>query len=149
MSEAANQKLKAISVRTEMSSGNLPLLMHEIGHALDALMTSGTKSIIDLQGIPLAPGEQDSIIAALGSGEVSAELQCLGRSVVSETQYPGVWIVTHYDETGDLKTRFIEITTMPQILESQPADIDDGLARLKLALERMRNSAPTATHKPI
>jgi hypothetical protein len=57
--------------------------------------------------------------------------------------------VTHYDETGDLKTRFIEITTMPQILESQPADIDDGLARLKLALERMRNSAPTATHKPI
>jgi hydrogenase-1 operon protein HyaF len=45
-----------------------------------------------------------------------------------------VWVVSHYDEMGDLKSRFIEVTRMPQILESQPDDIADGLARLEVKL---------------
>jgi hydrogenase-1 operon protein HyaF len=134
MSDAANRKLQAIRVRTELSSGNVPPLLHEIRHALAALATSGVRNIIDLQRIPMAPGEQETILAALGEGEVRAELQCLGKSEIRETQYPGVWIVTHYDDLGDLKARFVEITPMPQILESQPDDIREGLSRLEAML---------------
>jgi hydrogenase-1 operon protein HyaF len=135
MSDAANRKLQAIRVRTETASGNIPPLLHEIRHALAALSESGTCNIIDLKGIPLAPGEQEAILAALGEGEVRAELQSLGKSEIRETGYPGVWVVTHYDEEGDLKACFIEITRMPEILESQRPDIADGLARLEAVLQ--------------
>lgn len=135
MSEAANLKLQAIRVRTEVSSGNIPPLLHEVRHALAALSTSGTCSIIDLKSIPLAPGEQESILAALGEGEVRAELQSLGKSEIVETGFPGVWIVTHYDEQGDIKARFIEITHMPEILESQGPDIAEALARMEVMLQ--------------
>jgi len=135
MSEGANRKLQAIRVRTEMASGNIAPLLHEIRHALEALSQSGTCNIIDLKGIPLAPGEQEAILAALGEGEVRAELQSLGRSEIRETSYPGVWVVTHYDEQGDIKACFIEVTRMPEILESQWPDIAEGLARLEAVLQ--------------
>ncbi|MET0983789.1 MAG: hydrogenase expression/formation C-terminal domain-containing protein [Steroidobacteraceae bacterium] len=138
MSASANRRLQAIPVRTETSSGNVAPLLHEIRHALAALAHSGTSNIIDLQGIPMAPGEHESLLAALGHGEVRAEMETLGRSEIVETSYPGVWIVTHYDEMGDLKARFIEVTRMPEILESQPIDITDGLARMEAALQVMR-----------
>jgi hydrogenase-1 operon protein HyaF len=135
MSDSANRRLQSIRVRTEMASGNVAPLLHEIRHALAVLASDGASNIIDLQGIPLAPGEAESIVAALGEGEVRAELQSLGKSEIRETSYPGVWIVSHYDETGDLKARFIEITRMPAILESQSDDIAEGLARLELKLQ--------------
>lgn len=134
MSEAANRKLREIRVRTEVSSGNIAPLLHEIRHALAALLDSGACNIIDLKGIPLAPGEQESILATLGEGEVRAEIQSLGRSEIRETSYPGVWVVTHYDEEGDMKARFIEVTHMPEILQSQDPDVVDGLARLETLL---------------
>ena len=87
-----------------------------------------------LKSIPLAPGEQEAILATLGEGEVRAELQSLGKSEILETSFPGVWVVTHYDEQGDIKARFIEITRMPEILESQAPDIAEGLARLESLL---------------
>ena len=134
MNDAANLKLQSIRVRTEMASGNIAPLLHEIRHALALLASDGASNIIDLQGIPLAPGEVETILAALGEGEVRVELQSLGKSEIRETSYPGVWLVTHYDEAGDLKARFIEITRMPQILESQPDDIAEGLTRLEVKL---------------
>ena len=57
MSEAANRKLQAIRVRTEVASGNIPPLLHEVRHALEALSMTGASNIIDLKSIPLAPGE--------------------------------------------------------------------------------------------
>lgn len=135
MSESANRLLQAIRVRTEVSSGNIPPLLHEVRHALVALSKDGTCNIIDLKSIPLAPGEMESILATLGEGEVRAELQSLGRSEIRETSFPGVWVVTHYDEQGDIKARFIEITHMPDILESQDPDIAEGLARMEVMLQ--------------
>ena len=134
MSESANRMLQAIRVRTEVSSGNIPPLLHEVRHALAALAKNGTCNVIDLKSIPLAPGEQEAILATLGEGEVRAELQSLGKSEIIETSFPGVWVVTHCDEQGDIRARFIEITRMPEILESQAPDIAEGLGRLESLL---------------
>jgi hydrogenase-1 operon protein HyaF len=46
-----------------------------------------------------------------------------------------VWIVTHYNEDNDIIGRFIEITTMPDILCSQAEDIIEAYNRLAENLE--------------
>jgi len=114
---------------------NVQPLLHEIRHALMRLLDQHKNTIIDLRSIPLAPGEEDRILEALGSGEVHAQLNALGRSEISETSYAGIWRISHFNEANELISRFIEITTMPDILKSQPEDMADALERLTQALQ--------------
>ncbi len=114
---------------------NVKPLLHEIKHALDSLIETGQPTIIDLRSIPLAPGEEDKILNTLGQGEVQAKLNALGLSEITETQYTGVWIVTHYNDEDQIISRFIEVTTMPEILCSQTEDIMAAYSRLSIILE--------------
>jgi hydrogenase-1 operon protein HyaF len=109
---------------------NVRPLLNEIRHALEKLLATGESSAIDLRSIPLAPGEEDQIVEALGEGELSAELDAMGPSEIRETGYPGVWLVTHYNADRQLMGKFIEITRVPDLLKSQDADITEGLQRL-------------------
>ena len=109
---------------------NVEPLLHEIRHALQELVDNGKTGIIDLRSIPLAPGEEDKIVATLGQGEVQARIDALGPSEINETRYAGVWLVTHYNDDGDIIGRFIEITAMPEILRSQSEDIRQACIRL-------------------
>jgi len=133
MSLSANTHgvLDAIPVKVELSSGNLTPLMHEIRHALALLLQGGVSTTIDLKRIPLAPGEEDRIVQMLGAGEIHAELQACGRSDFTETAYPGVWLVTHFDVDGEQTARFIEITRVPEMLRSHDDDVSSGLKRLQ------------------
>ena len=74
-------------------TGNVTPLLHEVRHALAALLESDEQTVIDLRAMPLAPGEEARIEAALDQGEVRVELNALGRSDIVETQYPGVWLI--------------------------------------------------------
>ena len=123
-----------IQVGDELTQNVKPLL-HEIKHALDNLIETGQTSIIDLRSIPLAPGEEDKILSTLGQGEVLAKLNALGLSEVIETQYAGVWLVTHYNDENNIISRFIEVTTMPEILCSQTEDIMKAYSSLSLDLD--------------
>ena len=114
---------------------NVKPLLHEVKHALDNLIETGHTTIIDLRSIPLAPGEEDKILHTLGQGEVKAQLNALGLSEVIETQYAGVWIVTHYNDEQEIISRFIEVTTMPEILCSQTEDIMAAYSRLAISVE--------------
>ena len=114
---------------------NVKPLLHEIKHALESLIENGKTSIIDLRSIPLAPGEEDKILSTLGTGEVQAQLNTLGLSEIIETQYAGVWIVTHYNDDNNIISRFIEVTTMPSILSSQTEDIMAAYSSLTLDLD--------------
>ena len=122
-----------IQVGDELTQNVKPLL-HEIKHALDNLIETGQTSIIDLRSIPLAPGEEGKILSTLGQGEVLAQLNALGLSEVIETQYAGVWLVTHYNDENNIISRFIEVTTMPEILCSQTEDIMKAYSSLSLDL---------------
>ena len=113
---------------------NVKPILHEIRHALDKLLSTGGTTIIDLRSIPLAPGEEDSIIETLGQGEVQARLDVLGPSEISETQYAGVWLVTHYNDSDDIVSRFIEITELPDVLKSQREDVQYALDKLATEL---------------
>ena len=136
--DSINETLKSIDVKVEPKSADeidvftlnvLPLL-HEVRHALDRLLESGEPTTIDLGSIPLAPGEFEKIDAALGTGEVKVVLDTMGKSEIHETQYSGVWRVTHYNATEETVGRFIEITRIPEILLAQEADVRAGLELL-------------------
>ena len=113
---------------------NVKPLLHEIRHSLTKLLENGESSIIDLRSIPLAPGEEDTIIATLGHGEVHAQLDALGPSEIYETQYAGVWMVTHFNGNKNVVSRFIEITEIPDLLKSQREDVMNALLGLATEL---------------
>lgn len=116
------------------SVGNPRALVAEVAARLQRLAHEGIASSIDLNSLPFAPGEYDQLRALLGDGEVSARIEALGRSEVMETRYPGVWWVTHYNVEDDIIADTIEITAVPDILRSQPADIAGGLELLNARL---------------
>jgi hydrogenase-1 operon protein HyaF len=123
--------LDAIAVNVEAATGNVEPLLHEIRHALRRVVAGKKGTVIDLRGLPLAPGEEQRIEDTLGQGEVRAELSALGTTVVQETSYPGVWLVTHRNVEDAVVARFIEVTAMPELLMSQREDIECGLSLLE------------------
>jgi hydrogenase-1 operon protein HyaF len=123
-----------IQMGDELTWNVMPLL-HEIKHALQKLIANGETSIIDLRSIPLAPGEESKILHTLGRGEIQLEFDALGKTEIIETRYAGVWLVTHYNEDAEIISRFIEITTVPDILRSQQQDIVAACERLNKNLQ--------------
>lgn len=111
----------------------LPLL-HEIRHALGKWLESGDPTVIDLRAIPMAPGEEDELLARLGSGEIHARLSALGDSEIVETAYPGAWLVTHRNTAGEVIGKYIEVCDIPQILKAPQEDVRAGLQRLQTQL---------------
>lgn len=109
---------------------NVKPLLHEVKHALENLIECGKTAVIDLRSIPLAPGEEEKIINILGKGEVRCLLDALGPSEIIETQYAGVWLITHFNDENDIISRFIEITFMPEILRSQSEDVIEAYNQL-------------------
>ena len=125
---------------------NVQPILHEIRHALNKLYTDAETSIIDLRSIPLAPGEEQTIIDTLGCGEVHAKLNALGPSEIYETRFAGVWLITHFNEDNSIIGRFIEVTRFPDILKSQHEDIAISLHQLKEELSDATGSDHNESH---
>ncbi len=119
------------------SVGNIRALLAEIETLLESLVSSGRAGMIDLNSLPLAPGEYEKLRQTLGQGEVSARIDAIGPSEIIETHYPGVWWVTHYNVEGDIVADMLEIATVPEIIKSQPEDLRAGLARLRTRLSEV------------
>ena len=119
-----------IEVQVQAMHGNVQPILNEILHALDRLIDNDEATTIDLASLPFAPGELEALEASLASGEVSAQLDALGTSIIRETLYPGVWWIEHRNVYDEVVGRYLEITRMPEILSSQIADICAGRARL-------------------
>jgi len=130
--------LKTISIHAQSeeaySVGNIRALLAEIAALLEKLAYDGTTGSIDLNSLPLAPGEYEQLRQMLGQGEVSARIEAIGASEIIETHYPGVWWVTHYNVEGDIVADMLEITTIPEIFKSQHDDINTGLELLRAQL---------------
>ena len=125
---------------------NVKPILHEIRHGLRKLLETGESSIIDLRSIPLAPGEEETIIDTLGCGEVHAKLNALGPSEIYETRIAGVWLITHFNEESSIISRFIEITAFPDILKSQSDDMTFALDLLENELDDGAESDKTELH---
>ncbi|GKY87343.1 hydrogenase expression/formation C-terminal domain-containing protein [Sinisalibacter aestuarii] len=117
-------------LRSRISTGNARPVLAEILAALATLLDTGQETVIDLGAFPFAPGDERLLDEVLGTGEVQATLDVLGKSHVQETGIPGIWRIDHFDQRGESLSRFVEITFIPEILKTQRADAEAGLARL-------------------
>jgi hydrogenase-1 operon protein HyaF len=140
--DGVNDTLKTIAVKVEPTSPeeidaftlNVVPLLHEVKHALQRLLETGEPTTIDLGSIPLAPGEFEKIDAALGTGEVKVALEAMGPSQIYETQFSGVWRVTHFNAANEVVGRYVEVSRMPEILLAQETDVRIGLDLLSRKL---------------
>jgi hydrogenase-1 operon protein HyaF len=115
-------------------SGNADPILHEIRSLLKDLVTSGKSASIDLRSLPLLPSDYEKLKEVLGQGEVSATVDAMGLTQARETAVHGVWWVTHYNSDETIIAEFIEVTDMPEILRTHPADARAGLDLLQSRL---------------
>ncbi|MTW20514.1 hydrogenase expression/formation C-terminal domain-containing protein [Allochromatium palmeri] len=122
-------------------------VLSEIQTSLRRLIESGRPSVIDLRSLPrMRSATYQALKDALSTGEVTAVIEADVKITVRETQYPGVWWLTHANEQGGIVTEFIEITMIPDILRPHAADLRAGLNRLDQALTVSRVEPSTMTH---
>lgn len=142
------RRLDSVRVRLEAAEaaeappaiGNALPILHEVAEALERLVTSGETAVIDLRALPLAPGDRERLQEMLGPGELSARLEAFGPSAVRETDIHGVWWVTHYNAEDEIMAEFIEVTPVPEILQS---DLEDAADAVDVLRERLA-AAPEA-----
>ena len=133
MNQALHTEALKIQAGEDLTHNVKPLL-HEIRHALDALLQGDEQTVIDLRSMPLAPGEEQQLLDQLGQGEVHARFDALGPSEIIETGYAGVWVVVHYNSNDEVIGKFIEVCYIPELLRSQQEDIRRGLELLQAQL---------------
>jgi hydrogenase-1 operon protein HyaF len=132
--------LEGISVRVEGSvagnglTHNLLPVLHEIRHALDRLVNENEPTIVDLTAMPFGPGDEEGLIAALGTGEVTATVNAIGETRIRETAYPGVWLVEHLSAEESRLALHIEVAAVPFLLKTPTEDMAEARRRLDVHL---------------
>lgn len=143
--------LADIPVQVESASaltGAAPAVLREIESLLVELIERGTVGRIDLRSLPLSAADLEWLADALGEGEVHARVETVGASDVLETAIFGVWRVRHYDESGTVTADLIEVTPLPEILKTHPADVRAGLARLREQINGLQRLDEGDGHVP-
>ena len=123
-----------LDVTPAMSHGNALPLLHEIEVLLSQLIATGKPGAIDLRSLPMLAGDYEKLKEILGEGEVKATVDAMGPSQVRETDIHGVWWVTHFNSDATVLAEFIEVTYVPEILRTHPADARMGLENLRSRL---------------
>jgi hydrogenase-1 operon protein HyaF len=117
-------------------NGNARALLRELEAMLERFVERDERGSIDLRSLPLLPGDYERLRETLGTGEVSALVQAMGATEVHETAIPGIWWVRHFDEAGEVSAELIEVTDVPEILKTHPADVRRGWEALRERLAR-------------
>ena len=132
-----NSSIKTDALSSLVATGNALPVLHEIKHALAMLLKDGTSTTIDLGAIPFSQGDERNLEKVLGNGEVHATIKTLGESHLRETSIQGVWRVDHLDNDGQIESRFIEVTFLPEILKTHRQDAVLGLETLTSRLKEL------------
>lgn len=121
--------------RQAINQAMIDAILNEIKVLLAGLLESGEPGVIDIKSLPrMNAGTYQRLKDILATGEVTALVAAEAKVAIRETQYPGVWWLTHHDEQGGIVTELIEITKVPGILAAHVADMRTGLARLEETL---------------
>ena len=119
--------------------GNAVPIVYEIRHALERLVATGESSTIDLNGIPFGPGDEERLVALLGTGEVEATVDALGPTRIRETAIPGVWLIDPRSTEAGRLALHSEVTTAPDLLRTQTPDLARAVAELDARLDLNHN----------
>jgi hydrogenase-1 operon protein HyaF len=113
-------------------------LITDIYSRFQALAEHDKTDVIDLRHLPPLGEDGYRLLREwFIGGEATATVKGQGKSVASESRYPGIWWVTHYNEENEIITELIEITHVPAILGSQHEDIRIAKDRFKSDLAQL------------
>ncbi len=130
--------IPVLAARGEPLPGESPVVsavLNQVMELLAQFLASGTAAALDLKRVPrMDAATYRQLKDALSVGEVTATVKADVTVEITETQYPGVWWLTHRKEQGAIVTEVIEITDLPVILKSHAVDMRAGLQRLEQAL---------------
>ncbi len=139
------KKLNEIPVQIEITKKSTSMLvpiLHEMATMLKGLKSSGKINMLDLRHEPLDLNEIEILKDLLGQGEINSNFNALGESTnIRETGVSGIWWITHYNQDGNVKSEFIEITTCPEMLKTLPEELDTALLRLQEKISQYENSS--------
>jgi hydrogenase-1 operon protein HyaF len=121
----------------ECLTGQAEAVLTEIGELLGRLLETGAGDSIDLRGLPLSPADRAWLDDQLGRGEVEINLEAGGRSVLTETAFPGVWKVVHRDVDGRVIAELIEVAYVPEIIKPATSDIKMAYESLQSSLKKI------------
>jgi hydrogenase-1 operon protein HyaF len=146
-------KLNQIPVRVEFNRPTpakpdiVKQVLHDIHAALAELQASGQSHAIDVRQLPrLSVESYQALRDALSQGEVTAVINAEIKVEVTETQYPGVWWLRHFNARDEISIEVIEITEMPSILKPHRVDVRAGMQKLE---QRLRLQASQAEAIPL
>ncbi len=128
---------------TEPATGMAQAVLRELAEHLAALAEHGHSHQIDLTSLPMSSGDKQQLATALGRGEVDITLNTMGMSQIYETAYGGIWWVKHYSVDEQLLAELIEVAMIPQIINSQPADIEMAANALQQMIAQTDSSIDT------
>lgn len=123
-----------VTVYLPAHGSNADAIVREVEALLRSLVERDEGGSIDLQGLPLSPDERAQLADELGAGEVYAEVDAMGPTTIYETALPGVWWVTHHNESAQAIGEFLEVAYCPEILIAPVEDVREGWEGLKARL---------------
>ena len=112
-------------------TGMIEPVVREIAAMLEKLARDGVEGAIDLRGLPLTDADRAELETLLARGEVHAQINVAGRSEIWETGYAGVWWIRHFGADGRVASETVSVTSIPDILKSDPADVARAAGLLK------------------
>lgn len=118
-----------------MLTGQAQAVLTEIAGMLKRLLDGGVEDSIDLRSLALSDADRVWLETQLGRGEVEIMLEAGGRSVLTETAYPGVWRVIHRDMQDRAIAELIEVAYVPAIIRPDTGDVKKGYEGLLLKLK--------------
>ncbi len=116
---------------SEPSSGMVKAVINELTDYLTQLVETDQTHSIDINSLPLNSTDLLELKAFLGEGEVNITLNSLGKSQIHETQYSGIWWVSHFNDSGNIIAELIEICHVPKIISSHKDDIENAVQSIK------------------
>lgn len=105
------------------ASGMAQALFQELAQQLKQLAEKGAVHSIDLFSLPINQQDKLELEQLLGRGEVDITLSTVGESQIFETSFSGIWWIRHYAADELLISEFIEVTWIPDIIKSHPAEV--------------------------
>lgn len=118
-------KLEDIGVSVESgdpSPSQVGAILHELQTKLKALNNQGQSDSVDLRTLPLFPGDYELLKETLGYGEIHISIDAMGPSEIYETAIPGLWWLTHYNSEDEIIAEYIEITSLPEMVKTDPQE---------------------------
>tara|TARA_R110001592_G_scaffold196419_1_gene444193 strand:- start:9 stop:449 length:441 start_codon:yes stop_codon:yes gene_type:complete len=122
--------MKPIDDVGDESYANVLPLLFEVRHALEEFQHSANNTTVDLRRIPMTPNDEEYLEEILGIGEVSIEINTLGKTRIRETKFPGVWHIVHYNADDEITGKYVSVAAIPDLVMTQPEDAARGLRAL-------------------